>query len=157
MQILAFPPVDQMEPVHHRGENRIALRFPHDQALIREVKALPDAQWSAKLMCWHVMGTAVSKQIFDESSLPVRRVDRPACNKINVQEPTIITSPQQTGTTVGVPTPGVISGISSQKEEPSALPQPDTQGATDISVLSEQRTQEIKELLGPKFLKTTLT
>jgi integrase len=47
-----------MEPVRHRGEARIALRFPLDQALIREVRALPDARRSATLKCWHVPDTA---------------------------------------------------------------------------------------------------
>jgi len=42
----------------HRGEARIALRFPFDRALIREVRALPDARWSATLKCWHEPDTA---------------------------------------------------------------------------------------------------
>ncbi len=59
MQTLATPPVIQMEPVRHRGEARIALRFPYDQAVIRVVRALPDARWSATLKCWHEVGTDI--------------------------------------------------------------------------------------------------
>ncbi len=48
-----------------------------------------------------------------------------------------IVSLSSTGTTVGVPTPGELSGISSQKEEHSVLPQMDTQEAADIPVLKQ--------------------
>ncbi len=41
------------------------------------------------------------------------------------------------GTTVGVPTSGVLSGISSEKEELSVLPQLDTQVAADIPALQQ--------------------
>ena len=156
MQTLAATPVIQMEPARHRGEARIALRFPFDQALIRVVRALPDAHWSATLKCWHVPDTAESNQKIDDSSLPVHMLDRTARKDIEVQEPTKTESPQQTGTTVGVPTPGALSGISSQKEEPSALPQPDNQAAADILVTQKHGTPEIHKLLGHKYLKTPL-
>jgi len=144
-----------MEPARHRGEARIALRFPFDRALIREVRASPDARWSATLKSWHVPDTAESRQKIYASSLAVRMMDRTARKDIEVQEPTKTESPQQTGTTVGVPTPGALSGISSQKEEPSALPQLDNQAAADILVTPEQGTPEIHKLLEHKYLKTT--
>ena len=155
MQTLAAPADIQMKPVRHRGEARITLRFPFDRAVIREVRALPDARWSATMKCWQVPDTAESNQKIDDSSLPVHMLDRTARKDIEVQEPTKTESPQQTGTTVGVPTPGALSGISSPKEEPSALPQPDTQGAADILVTPEQGTPEIHKLLEYKYLKTT--
>jgi hypothetical protein len=42
-----------------------------------------------------------------------------------------------TGTTVGVPTSGVLSGIASPGEALSVLPQTDNQGAADIPVLKQ--------------------
>ena len=49
----------------------------------------------------------------------------------------LVLSLLSSGTTVGVPTSGVLSGISSQKEEHSVLLQMDTQEAADIPVLKQ--------------------
>ena len=40
--------------VIHKGENRIALRFPYDTDLIELVKELDDARWSSEMKYWHI-------------------------------------------------------------------------------------------------------
>ena len=43
-----------IEKVIHKGESRIALRFPFDSELIAIVKELPGARWSQTMNCWHI-------------------------------------------------------------------------------------------------------
>jgi len=42
------------ERVIHDGENRVTLRFPIDNELIKIVKGLPNARWSRRMKCWHI-------------------------------------------------------------------------------------------------------
>jgi integrase/recombinase XerD len=42
------------ERVIHKGDNRIALRFPYDNKLIAIVKGFPDARWSGQQKFWHI-------------------------------------------------------------------------------------------------------
>lgn len=54
----------------------------------------------------------------------------------------LVLSLLSSGTTIGVPTSGVRSGISSIQEEHSVPPQQDTQVAADILVVQQQGQQE---------------
>ncbi len=42
------------ERVIHKGDNRIALKFPYDNKLIAIVKGFPDARWSGQQKFWHI-------------------------------------------------------------------------------------------------------
>jgi integrase/recombinase XerD len=42
------------ERVIHKGDSRIALRFPYDTELIVVVKGFSDARWSEQMKCWHI-------------------------------------------------------------------------------------------------------
>ena len=53
----------------------------------------------------------------------------------------ILPSRKTSGTTVGVPTSGVLSGISFGEEEHSVLPQTDNQEAADIPVVLQQESK----------------
>lgn len=53
-----------LEALDHKGQRRIALRFPYDKELIATAKSI-GAQWSASQKCWHVEnGSASMKAIF---------------------------------------------------------------------------------------------
>ena len=58
------------ERVIHKGESRIALRFPYDTELISVVKGIPDARWSQSMNCWHLpdnqMTSEMMIQVFGE-------------------------------------------------------------------------------------------
>ncbi len=42
------------EIVTHRGEKRIAVRFPKDFKLVARIKKLPNVRWSKTMQCWHL-------------------------------------------------------------------------------------------------------
>jgi integrase/recombinase XerD len=42
------------ERVTHKGEKRVALKFPYDKTLISAIKKLPETRWSETMKCWHV-------------------------------------------------------------------------------------------------------
>jgi integrase/recombinase XerD len=142
-----------LEPLIHREEPRIALRFPFDQALIRMVRALPQARWSATHKCWHLPDTATSHQAIREANLPLQDpVPTSAHNALAVPASSETGTSSTSGTTVGVPTLGALSGISSP-EEPSVLPQADTPAAADIPGDHRQGHTEII-LQGQRFFIT---
>ncbi len=141
MEVQSAPSL-KTKQLRHRGEARIGLYFPYDKELIAKVKTLPDARWSATLRCWHVPDTDEMKQRLVSVDLPFERKEQSTIVDNQVLRAPTISSPSFTGTTVGVPTSGVLSGISSQKEEHSVLPQTATQEAADIPVL-KQGTLEI--------------
>ena len=43
-----------LQPLHHRGSERIALRFVFNKELSDKVKTLKDARWSRTHRCWYV-------------------------------------------------------------------------------------------------------
>ena len=43
-----------IEGVIHKGESRIALRFPYDSELVSKVRIIPGATWSMTMKCWHL-------------------------------------------------------------------------------------------------------
>ena len=45
------------KPIHHRGENRIAVVFSYNVAWHQRVKKVPGAKWSKTLVCWHIPDT----------------------------------------------------------------------------------------------------
>ena len=45
------------KPIHHRGENRIAVVFSYNEAWHQRVKKVPGAKWSKTLVCWHIPDT----------------------------------------------------------------------------------------------------
>ncbi|MCO6484551.1 MAG: hypothetical protein J5I41_02120, partial [Saprospiraceae bacterium] len=114
-----------IQPVCHRGEARLALHFPYDKAMIGAVKALPGARWSDTMKCWHVPDTAESRIAMRASGLPLDPVTLTTTNPVFAGQPSNENkAPLHSGTTVGVPTKGDLSGISSY-EESSVLPQAD--------------------------------
>ncbi|HQW55719.1 MAG TPA: tyrosine-type recombinase/integrase [Saprospiraceae bacterium] len=129
-------------PLHHRGERRIGLFFSYDAELIRLVRTLPEARWSASLKCWHVPDTTAGKaalmsfleQFSNRNSASAEYLDS---NNTNTQ------SPYPSGTIVDVPTSDELSGISSHLEELSVIPLQDPQQVTDISGASNQEILEI--------------
>jgi integrase/recombinase XerD len=44
----------QLEPMVHRGSQRLALRFPYDEAAVAKVRQLPGRAWSRSKRCWHL-------------------------------------------------------------------------------------------------------
>jgi integrase/recombinase XerD len=42
------------ERVVHKGMDRITLKFPYDDLLIKIVRGFPDARWSQQMGCWHI-------------------------------------------------------------------------------------------------------
>jgi len=42
------------ERVLHDGENRVTLRFPYDNGLIKITRSIPGAKWSKSLYSWHI-------------------------------------------------------------------------------------------------------
>jgi integrase/recombinase XerD len=44
----------RITPFEHRGEKRVALEFPYDEALTAEVKQLTGARWSSSCNRWHI-------------------------------------------------------------------------------------------------------
>ena len=44
----------RITPFEYKGERRVALEFPYDEALTAEVKQLPGARWSRSLSHWHI-------------------------------------------------------------------------------------------------------
>ncbi|MBL7738508.1 MAG: site-specific integrase [Chitinophagaceae bacterium] len=43
-----------LQPMHHRGQESIALHYKSDPALNRQVRMLPKAKWSQSNKCWYV-------------------------------------------------------------------------------------------------------
>lgn len=43
-----------LQPLYHRGAEKIALRFPYSKALADKVKRLKDARWTRTHGCWYV-------------------------------------------------------------------------------------------------------
>jgi integrase/recombinase XerD len=52
------------EPIKHKGENRIAVRFEKKRELIERIKKLEDARWSMTLCAWHLPDTAANRVRF---------------------------------------------------------------------------------------------
>lgn len=44
----------KLEKVHHKGEDRILLRFEYDKELISLARTIEDCRWSATYRSWHV-------------------------------------------------------------------------------------------------------
>ncbi len=143
MAHLSSTPTIRIASLQHRGEARIGLWFPFDNGLIARVRALQGARWSATQMCWHIPDTEESRKALKAAELPVESqqdVRDPERSPIVI--PTKKPLPLS-GTTVDVPTSGALSGISSEKEEPSVLPQKDNSVAADIPVVPQQGQLEI--------------
>ena len=47
----------KVEKLFHRNEPRLALRFPKDEALMKLVRTIPDARFSATHRCWYINDT----------------------------------------------------------------------------------------------------
>ena len=43
-----------LQPLHHRGGEKIALQFTFNKELNDKVKLLPDVRWSRTHCCWYV-------------------------------------------------------------------------------------------------------
>lgn len=105
------------------------------------------------MKCWHVPDTAESRIAMRASGLPLDTVTRTKTKPVFAgQPPTDNKAPLHSGTTVGVPTKGDLSDISSD-EESSVLPQADTHAAADIPGASHQGQTEII-LQGRRFFIT---
>lgn len=50
----------KVAPIKHKGENRLALRFPYEPRLIARVRPLSGVRWSKSLGCWHLPDTTAS-------------------------------------------------------------------------------------------------
>ncbi len=60
--------------IQHREEDRIGVKFEKDKVLIRRIKLIPDARWSAQKKLWHIPDTIENrtrfKIILEEDSQP---------------------------------------------------------------------------------------
>lgn len=60
--------------IQHREEDRIGVKFEKDKELIRRIKLIPDARWSAQKKLWHIPDTIENrtrfKIILEEDSQP---------------------------------------------------------------------------------------
>ncbi|MBL7744098.1 MAG: tyrosine-type recombinase/integrase, partial [Chitinophagaceae bacterium] len=52
-----------LQPMHHRGQESIALRYKNDPALNRQVRMLAKARWSQTHRCWYV---PLSKESYND-------------------------------------------------------------------------------------------
>jgi integrase/recombinase XerD len=43
-----------IEPMRHKGEDRVKLIFPYDDVLLGMVKKIPGSAWSRTMKCWHI-------------------------------------------------------------------------------------------------------
>ncbi|MCC6753749.1 MAG: hypothetical protein IT266_07170, partial [Saprospiraceae bacterium] len=133
----------QVKAISHRNQARLGIWFSYDADLIAKVKTLSDARWSASLKCWHVPDTEEVHRLLHTNGLLHNLASTVETHGASVEPVKSASSNTHSGTTVGVQTPGVLSGISSQKEEHSVLPHSDTQGAADIPVLLKRGKLEI--------------
>jgi len=66
--------------IHHRGEDRLKLEFSYDQSLIRQIKQIAGATWSATHKSWHVPFTdsvlKEVKKLFPEIELPAEKSEK---------------------------------------------------------------------------------
>lgn len=136
--------------IEHRGERRIGVCFPYDQELIKKVKVIEGARWSASKRCWHVPDTLEIRQRLMDKDLLLETAKISEERDDLIQDASPTTTALSSGTTVGVPTSGALSGIASPGEALSVLPQTDTQEAADIPVI-KQGTPEIV-LQGQQFV-----
>ncbi|MCC6753334.1 MAG: hypothetical protein IT266_05040, partial [Saprospiraceae bacterium] len=143
MQTRENQPGIQVNAVSHRNQVRLGHWFGHDPGFVAVARSTPGARWSAALRCGHAPDAEVVPALRSAPGLghnPESTLEKLAPSFAAVR-PTNINL--FTGTTVGVQTPGVLSGISSQKEEHSVLPHTDTQGAADIPILLKRGKLEI--------------
>jgi len=143
MHPMEHPPGIQVKAIRHRHQARLGIWFRYDAVLIAKVKTLPDARWSATLKCWHVPDAEEVHRLLRTLGLWHNPPSPSATQETAVEPVKTASSNTHSGTTVGVQTPGVLSGISSQKEELSVLPHTDTQRAADIPVLLKRGKLEI--------------
>lgn len=50
--------------IKHRNEERIGVKFEKDKDLIRRIKLIPDARWSAQKKLWHIPDTKENRERF---------------------------------------------------------------------------------------------
>lgn len=50
--------------IQHRDEDRIGVEFEKDKDLIRRIKLIPDARWSAQKKLWHIPDTTENRTRF---------------------------------------------------------------------------------------------
>ncbi|MCC6753293.1 MAG: hypothetical protein IT266_04830, partial [Saprospiraceae bacterium] len=143
MQTRENQPGIQVNAISHRNQVRLVHWFGHDPGLAALVRSIPGARWRVALKCGPVPDAEVVPALRSASGLghnPESTTEKLSPTFTAVR-PTNFN--HFTGTTVGVQTAGVLSGISSQKEEHSVLPHSDTQGAADIPVLLKRGKLEI--------------
>jgi|AntRauTorckE5430_2_1112549.scaffolds.fasta_scaffold17240_2 hypothetical protein len=51
----------------HRGEDRLAVRFPFGYDIIERIKCIPGRRWSATKSCWHLPLTERSVRLFQKA------------------------------------------------------------------------------------------
>jgi len=143
MQTRENQPGIQVNAISHRNQVRLVHWFGHDPGLAALARSIPGARWRVALKCGHVPDAEVVPALRSASGLghnPESTTEKLSPTFTAVR-PTNFN--HFTGTTVGVQTAGVLSGISSQKEEHSVLPHTDTQGAADLPVFVKRGTREI--------------
>jgi hypothetical protein len=133
----------QVKAIRHRHQARLGIWFRYDAVLIAKVRAIPVARWSATLKCWYVPDAEEVHRLLRTLGLWHNPPSPSETQETSIEPVKTASSNTHSGTTVGVQTPGVLSGISSQKEEHSVPPQTDTQGAADIPVLLKRGKLEI--------------
>ena len=51
-------------PIMYKGKSRISIAFGYDTKLIKQVKSIDDAQWSANLRIWHLPDIQENRVVF---------------------------------------------------------------------------------------------
>jgi integrase/recombinase XerD len=49
------------QPIEHKKQKRILVKFNYDAAIIKKLKETTDAKWSASLKAWHIADTATNR------------------------------------------------------------------------------------------------
>ncbi|MBV6472660.1 MAG: hypothetical protein JPMHGGIA_00918 [Saprospiraceae bacterium] len=143
MQTRENQPGIQVNAISHRNQVRLGHWFGHDPGPAAVARSIPGARWSATLKCWHVPDAEEVHRLLRTLGLWHNPPSPSETQETSIEPVKTASSNTHSGTTVGVQTPGVLSGISSQKEEHSVPPQTDTQGAADIPVLLKRGKLEI--------------
>jgi len=53
----------QIEEIEHRGEKRLAVRFPYNDEDNTRIRTFTGARWSKTLNCWHVPNTLANREL----------------------------------------------------------------------------------------------
>ena len=62
----------QYQPIFHRNQNRILVKFDFDAALVKKLRATTDAIWSITFKAWHIADTEYNRI---KCKIPIEKVE----------------------------------------------------------------------------------